>query len=323
MPYCTDTSQTLSEQILALDIGQVCYEESLKHHNTWRIGGKAKVLVQPENIHQLSNILEFVHNAGLNHITIGSGSNLLFSDTGFDGVVIKMGSLMSQYRVDADMITAGVGISVPRLARLAQQAGLSGLEHAIGIPGTLGGLVAMNGGSLGHSIGDYVRTVRCVNTRGNQIELNQCDCDFSYRHSVFLDNDLTIAEVDLELQNKSPRAIFIEMLDILRQRKRKFPRRQPNCGSVFKRNDKLYKTFGPPGKVIEDLGLKGVSVGDAQISHKHANFIINTGSTMACDVLELIQLIRQRVFEVTNIWLECEVRYVDSDGNSRPAHMQP
>jgi UDP-N-acetylmuramate dehydrogenase len=322
MPVMTDTIQSAANDLHALDVGRVSCDESLKHHCTWQIGGDAAVLVRPENIRQLSNVMSYLHRNGLNGVTIGDGSNLLFADAGVDSVVIKMGRSFSQSHIHGDRIIAQAGIAAPRLARLAAAGGLSGLERTAGIPGTLGGLVAMNGGSLGCSIGDLVQSVRCVDRTGEIVELQAKACEFSYRSSLFLDGDLTVAEVVLELERKNPNDIRSQTLEILRDRRRKFPRRFPNCGSVFKRNKDLFETDGPPGKVIEDCGLKGVSVGDAQISTQHANFIINNGDARASDVLALIEIIRNRVFGKTGVCLSCEVRYVDEKGKILPAHIQ-
>lgn len=323
MTNSTRTTQTIADELLNLNVGQVCFDEPLKHHNTWRIGGMAAVMVYPGTIEQLSNVFNYIHRSGANYVVIGDGSNLLFTDAGVNAIVIKIGRSMSRICLDGDVIVAGAGVSIPRLARRTALAGLCGLEHTVGIPGTLGGLVAMNGGSLGNSISDIIQSIRCVDNSGDIIDLDNNSCEFSYRHSIFLKNELTVAEVTLRLDPKSPEAIVTEMLRILRQRRQKFPRHLPNCGSVFKRNNKLFEKFGPPGKVIEDLRLKGFSIGDAQVSDLHANFIINKGNARACDVLALIRLIRERVYDATNIWLDCEARYIDSCGVVRPAHLQP
>ena len=319
MIQCTQTIRT--DDLLSLDVGRVSFDECLKGHNTWKIGGRAAVMVFPETVDHLSNVLAYVHRNAINHLTIGAGSNMLFTDADINCIVIKIGRSMSDCNIDGGLMTVQAGLSVPRLARIAYRAGLGGLEHTVGIPGTLGGLVAMNGGSLGNSIGSVVQTVRCVDPAGTIVDFDNAACEFSYRHSNFLENDLTIAQVQLKLEHDDPTVIFSEMLDILRQRRQKFPRRQPNCGCVFKRNAELFKTFGPPGKVIEDLGLKDHSIGDAQVSDRHAGFIVNTGDATASDVLALIHMVRDRVFETTGFWLDCEVRYVDSDGNIQPAHL--
>lgn len=297
-------------------------DESLKKHCYWKIGGVADVLVEPSSAEQLSSLLRYLSEQGLAHVVIGDGSNVLFSDEGFRGVVIKLGPAFGGCRVEGNVITAQAGIAVPRLARIAGMAGLTGLEHTIGIPGRLGGLVAMNGGSLQQGIGDVVRTVYAVDASGGKIELPGDGCEFSYRHSIFLDKPWLVTDVVLELQKGDKIEILHRMREILRERRQKFPRRLPNCGSVFKNHPAIYEQFGPPGKVIEDLGLKGLTVGDAQISDQHANFIVNRGHAKAADVLELIRIIGEKVRGKTGIRPECEVRYISPAGKIRPAHME-
>jgi UDP-N-acetylmuramate dehydrogenase len=278
-------------------------------------------LIQPSNTDQLSSILQHVDENRLTYIVIGDGSNLLFDDAGFRGVVIKIGRAMSECKIEGQTVYAQAGIAVPRLARKVGVAGLSGIEHTIGIPGTLGGLVAMNGGSLRKGIGEVISKVRYVDRQGRIKELSNAECQFSYRHSIFLKKPWIITDVDLKLEKADRKEILSRMLQILRERRSKFPRRLPNCGSVFKSDPALYEKCGPPGKVIEELDFKGFSVGDAEVSPLHANFIINNGHASTADVLKLIHMIRNKVYEKTDIWLECEVRFTGSDGDMVPAHL--
>jgi UDP-N-acetylmuramate dehydrogenase len=202
-------------------------------------------------------------------------------------------------------------MAVPRLARAAGLAGLTGLEHTAGIPGTVGGLAAMNGGSLGRSIGERIRTVRCLDECGRVVELDGGACGFAYRRSVFLDKPWVITEAVLELEKGDTAAIAGAMRGILRERRSKYPRRMPNCGSVFKSHPAIYARYGPPGKVIEELGFKGTRIGDAEVSRLHANFIVNHGRARAADVRALIGLIGERVYDKTGVRMECEVRLID------------
>ena len=306
----------------AIGVGCILVDAPLRDHCYWKIGGAADILVEPAGAEQLSDLLRYVTEHTIAHVVVGDASNVLFADEGFRGVVIKTGRAMSGCRIEDNLIYAQAGIAVPRLARKAGAAGLTGLEHTVGIPGRLGGLVAMNGGSLQQGIGEVVRTVYGVDASGGKIELPGEACDFSYRHSVFLENPWIITDVVLELEQGERTDILRRMRDILRERRHKFPRRLPNCGSVFKNHPEIYEKFGPPGKVIEELGLKGFSVGDAQVSRQHANFIVNTGHARAGDVLELIKIIREKVHQKTTIWPECEVRYVSPSGYIQPAHLQ-
>jgi UDP-N-acetylmuramate dehydrogenase len=308
------------QTLQAHDVGHIQTNALLSEHSTWKIGGPADVLIQPSNTDQLSGILQYVDENRLTYIVIGDGSNLLFDDAGFRGVVIKIGRAMSDCRIDGETVYAQAGIAVPRSARKVGLAGLAGIEHIVGIPGTLGGLVAMNGGSQRKGIGEVIKTVHCVDASGRMMELQASDCEFSYRHSIFLKEPWIITDVVLQLRQGDRSRILGEMLGILRDRRSKFPRRLPNCGSVFKSNSELYEKYGPPGKIIEDLGLKGFSVGQAQVSTQHANFIINRGNAMAANVLELIHIVRSKVHKKTGIWLECEVRYIATHGKIVPAH---
>lgn len=313
-----------SKQIKSLfkpdEVGRVLYSESLSNYSSWEIGGSADVLIEPENAEQISNLIKLINKSKIDYITIGGGSNLLFADDGFRGIVIKIGKVMSEVKIEGNNIFVQAGKPVPRIARATGLAGLSGIEHAIGIPGTIGGLVAMNGGSQRKGIGEVVEKVVAVDKNGKILEFRKSDCNFSYRNSIFLQGDHIITDVFFKLTYGDKKRIFKEMLDILRQRRSKFPRREPNCGSVFVSDPTLYEKCGPPGKIIEELGLKGFSVGDAQVSLKHANFIINKGGATAKDMLGLIKIVRDNVFKKTNIWLDCEVRFVSSKGSIRPAH---
>lgn len=301
--------------------GCVQLDASLSRYSSWEIGGPADVLIEPSGPEGLSRILHHIHTRRIPYVVIGDGSNVLFSDEGFRGVVIRIGRAMSKVAIEDNTVRASAGIAVPRLARLAGAAGLSGLEHTAGIPGTLGGLVAMNGGSLRMNIGEAVEAVQCLDEVGNTMELRGTACEFSYRHSIFLTKPWVVTGVVLRLQQGDAKEICARMREILRQRRHKYPRRVPNCGSVFKSDTALHEKCGPPGKIIEQVGLKGLLVGGAQVSTQHANFILNTGSATAADVLQLICTIRHRVHEAMGVWLECEVRYVRSTGEVLPAHL--
>jgi UDP-N-acetylmuramate dehydrogenase len=293
----------------------------LADYTSWKIGGCADVLIEPSGVGGLSKVLGYICQNKIPYIVIGDGSNILFSDEGFRGVVIRIGRAMSNVTIVDDRIYAQAGVAMPRLARMAGAAGLSGIEHTSGIPGILGGLVAMNGGSLRQTIGEAVEVVRCLDESGKTMELGQSDCEFSYRRSVFLTKPWIVTDVVLQLQRGERNTICGRMLEILRERRHKFPRRLPNCGSVFKSDTELHEKCGPPGWIIEQLGMKGFSVGGAQVSKQHANFIINKGGATAADILELIGTIRNKVYRKTNIWLECEVRYINPNGDIAPAHL--
>ena len=310
----------LLAEAVGLQSGELLVDEPLRNHGKWRIGGPADLLVQPQSVEQVARLRQYLHDRAIAWVVIGEGSNLLFDDAGFRGVVIKIGRPLSAFGIQGRRVWAESGIAVPRLARAVGLAGLTGIEHTIGIPGTLGGLIIMNGGSQRKGIGDVVRWVEAMDRQGELHRKNRHECGFAYRRSVFQELDWIVVRTELELEPGDAVAIRQEMLAILRERRRKFPQRLPNCGSVFVSDPAMYGRFGPPGKVIEDTGLKGRTVGGAQVSHQHANFIVNTGQATAQDVRELIRQVRVAVHERIGMWMNCEVRYVTAEGSVRPVH---
>ena len=292
----------------------------LRTHSTWKIGGPADFLVEPSSETQIREILVSCRAKKMPYIVIGKGSNLLFDDAGLRGIVIKIDKHFSAVSVRENIVVAQSGVFVPRLARLAWRHGLSGLEHTVGIPGNLGGLLIMNGGSQRQNIGSCVKRVWGIDTRGKVKVFNNDACFFEYRKSIFQSLKVVITKVELKLKKKCNKAIRQDMLSVLRSRRDKFPKKEPNCGSVFKSDPWLYETVGPPGELIDDLGLKGHRIGGAQVSLLHGNFIINKGSAKAEEVLELIHYVRSIVKESYDVDLSCEIRYMDCRGNVLPAH---
>lgn len=308
------------DQLVKADIGYALFNAPLAEHNSWQIGGPADLLVEPETIVQVATVVSFAHRHGIPLLVIGQGTNLLFDDAGLRGVVLKLGKNLSRIDINDNRIVAEAGAWIPGLARKAMLAGLAGLEHTIGIPGTLGGLVLMNGGSQRKGIGENVRRVWIVDPEGQQLELSQKDCAFAYRKSALQGTGAVVVKAELECERKEPQLIRQMMLEDLRERRRKFPRKQPNCGSVFLSTSEMHASVGPPGKVIEDAGLKGTRIGAAEISSQHANFIVNLGGATSKDVLNLIAHIRRVVNEGLGFELCCEVRYVSPIGEIMPAH---
>lgn len=292
-------------------------QEPLSRHCTWRIGGPADILVEPASWREVASLVRCSHENGIPAVIIGKGSNLLFDDEGLRGVAIKIGRKLAGLSIDGETVHAGAGVSAPRLARAAGLAGLSGLEHIVGIPGTLGGLIVMNGGSRRKTIGEVITEVKAMDREGTARVFSHEDCAFAYRRSRFHNDDLVVMEATLKLAAGRRDSIMAEMLAILRERRRKFPLNLPNCGSVFKSVPEIYDRLGSPGKIIEDLGLKGLRIGDAMIDTRHANFIVNVGSAAATDVLELVRIVRQAAHRKFGIHPACEVRYVDPQGRMR------
>jgi len=307
------------DALLRIDVGRVLRDEPLARHASWRIGGPADLLVEPSGIGQVANLVRFARQHALPLLTIGQGTNLLFDDAGVRGIVLKLGNRLARIEIAGQRILAEGGTWVPQLARQAMRAGLAGLEHTIGIPGTLGGLVLMNGGSQRQGIGDHVRRVWIVDRDGSERQLTRDECGFAYRHSALQGTGAVVVKAELVCPSGEVREIRRAMVADLRERRRKFPRKLPNCGSVFLSTSEMHATVGPPGRIIEEAGLKGTRIGQAEISRQHANFIVNLGGASSRDVLALIALIRRRVRERIGFDLCCEVRYVAPDGELMPA----
>ena len=308
------------KRLVKAGVGTCIFDALLAKHNSWQIGGPADLLVEPENADQVASVVRFANSHRIPLIVIGEGTNLLFDDAGLRGIVLKLGHNLSRIAISNNRIMAEAGAWVPGLARKAMQAGLAGLEHTIGIPGTIGGLVLMNGGSQRKGIGENVSRVWIVDHAGEQAELSREECSFSYRQSALQGTGAIVVKVELECEREQPQWIRRMMLEDLRERRRKFPRKEPNCGSVFLSTSEMHASVGPPGKIVEDAGLKGTRVGDAEVSQQHANFIINRSNATSRDVLNLIAFIRQVVHEKIGFELCCEVRYVSPDGEIMPAH---
>lgn len=295
--------------------GAVQCNVPLRSISRWRIGGHADLMVSPRSVNELARLRSWLHANGIPSVVIGATSNLLFADEGLRAVVIRIGEGLSSVSIQGTRISAEAGTWVPGLARRAMMAGLEGIEHTCGIPGTIGGLVCMNGGSQRKGIGTHVRSVISVDAEGGLTERNQAECGFAYRTSIYQSGSEVIASVELELAAGGERTSQRrEMLEILRSRRSKFPQKLPNCGSVFVSNPAMYAQYGPPGQVIEDQGLKGHSIGGAYVAPEHANFIINDGSATAKDVLSLIALVKDTVASATGYHMAVEARYVSTSG---------
>ena len=310
----------LLRELAGRDIGRYGFSVPLREHSWWRIGGPADMLAEPCSVEQAQTLMRELNRLSLPFVVIGCGSNMLFDDKGVRGVVVKIGRHFSHAEINGEWITAEAGIFIPRLTRQIGRAGLTGLEHAIGIPGTLGGLVLMNGGSMQQGVGSMVDKVWAVDREGSLVEFGQSDCRFGYRSSALQEMDAAIVRVRLHGTPGDPCAIRKEMLQIMRTRRRNFPLKLPNCGSVFLGDPAMYAAIGAPGKVIEQCGLKGYRVGDAEVSRLHANFIVNLGTARSADVLSVIRHVRRVVKERTGFLLMCEVRYLSPECRLVPAH---
>lgn len=291
--------------------GVLKVNEPLSQHSTWRIGGAADFFLQVNNFDQLPDFIRKLRATGFPYIVIGQGSNLLFSDQGYRGIVLKLLSGKGKIKVKGNLLYAEANIYVPYLAKKALDHGLSGIEHTIGIPGTLGGLVVMNGGTMRRGIGENIKQVEAIDHHGKLMVLPAEECKFGYRSSLFQQSPWIVISVILKLTSGNKIEMREMMLKILADRNRKFPRKLPSCGSVFVSDPKLYESVGAPGYVIEKLGLKDYRIGGAVISEHHANFIINEKEAKSEDVLTLIKLIHHKIKEEHGISLTVEAKYVD------------
>lgn len=281
---------------------------SLAGYTTFRIGGPADVLVQAGEEEQLERVLAWCRESGRPWILLGRGSNVLVDDAGFRGTVILLDGTLAQIEVRGDQITAGAGASLARIARTALEHELTGVEYAAGIPGTLGGAVYMNAGAYGGEIGRTVSSIRYLDKEGIH-EIGPEEAGFEYRSSRFMRENAIVLGAEMTLQPGDRQAIMDRMQELAEQRKSKQPLEYPSAGSMFKRPEGFFA-----GKLIQDAGLAGYSVGGAQVSEKHCGFVINRGNATAEDVRELVRQVADRVEQTFGVRLEPEVRYLSQEG---------
>lgn len=278
--------------------------EPMARHTSFQIGGPARLLVRPRSEQELRQALTAAKACGVPCLVIGNGSNLLVPDEGVEALVIRLGGGLDAVNIGADgTITAGSGALLSAVAVRAQQAGLTGLEFAFGIPGSIGGAVYMNAGAYGGQISDVVESVSCLTRDGQTQMWTAAQADFAYRHSAFQSDSQVITAVRLHLMPGAPEEIRRRMEQIAASRRASQPLELPSAGSAFKR-----PAGGYAAALIDQAGLKGTRVGGACVSEKHAGFIVNTGGASCRDVLQLMELVRARVQARTGIELEPEIR---------------
>ncbi|MBM6885441.1 UDP-N-acetylmuramate dehydrogenase [Pseudoflavonifractor phocaeensis] len=277
--------------------------EPMSRHTTFRIGGPARLMALPRDRKEAAAAVRAAAELGIRPFFLGNGSNLLVADRGYEGFIVKLTGL-DQTRVVNRRLRAESGISLARLAMAAWGCGLTGLEFAHGIPGTLGGGVAMNAGAYGGEMSQVLTAVTFLDEAGQVITLPAQECALTYRHSLFTDHpEWLILEAEFELAQGVPTLIKIRMDELAQKRRAKQPLDQPSAGSTFKRPEGHFAAA-----LIEQCGLKGLSVGGAQVSEKHAGFVVNRGGATAEDVLRLMEQVRERVLRDTGVELEPEVK---------------
>lgn len=279
--------------------------QSLRQHNTFRTGGMAKYFTEPLNTEDILEAIRFAKENRLKYMIVGNGSNLLFSDEGYDGLIIKTSKLKGIER-DGETLKVYSGELTPSVGAFAARNGLTGFEPLSGIPGSIGGGIYMNCGAYGTEIGDLISKVCFLYTNGEIKIFDRSELDFSYRSSSFQHMDGVILWAELKLSEGDRSQIDEHMKDYAQRRKDKQPLEYPSAGSTFKRPEGHFAA-----KLIDDCGLKGLSVGGAEVSEKHAGFIINKKDATTKDIIELIEKVRKIVFEKTGVTLECEVKVVE------------
>lgn len=284
---------------------QVLIQEPMKNHTTFRIGGPAACFVRPQDAGQVERILHICRENEVPWFILGNGSNLLVSDRGFDGVIIQIYRNMSRIQVSGHHMTVQAGALLSAVAKQALREGLSGLEFASGIPGTVGGAVVMNAGAYGGEMKDVVKSVTVLDEEGAVRKLAREELQMGYRTSLVKKKGYTVLEAVLKLNDGDPAAISARMEELKEQRVSKQPLEYPSAGSTFKRPEGYFA-----GKLIMDSGLRGFRVGGAQISEKHCGFVINTGDATAEDVVRLIRQVQDIVYEKFHVKLEPEVRFL-------------
>lgn len=277
-------------------------DEPMKAHTTFKIGGNADIYIVVNTTEELKAVVEKLKANDIPYMMLGKGSNLLVSDEGIEGAVVELSGDFKEIEVDGEYITCGAGVTLSKLCTVALEHGLSGLEFAYGIPGSVGGAVYMNAGAYGGETKDVVEEVAFLNKNGEIATYTNDEAKFSYRHSIFKETGDIILFSKYKLTKDDPDSIKARMDDFMNRRRTKQPLEFPSAGSVFKRPEGAFA-----GTLIEQCGLKGKTVGGAQVSEKHAGFIINIGGATCSDVMDLVRLVQDTVKRETGYTLEREL----------------
>ena len=288
------------EQIVSAS--NVLENEPMSRHTTFRTGGPASLFIRPDNKEQLVEVMALIKKLGTEFFVLGNGSNLLVSDKGFDGVVISL-SKMNDIHLEGDNdIYAEAGAMNSQIAAFARDNGLKNFEFAAGIPGTIGGAMIMNAGAYGGEMKLVTRSVTVLSPEGEIMVLDNASMEFGYRSSAIKGRGYIVISVLLSLEKGDKETITKNMQELAAKRREKQPLEFPSAGSTFKRPEGYFA-----GKLIEDVGLRGFSVGDAAVSEKHCGFVINKGNATSAEVYELICEVKKRVYENSGVTLEPEV----------------
>ena len=291
-----------------VDKENVKIDEPMKKHISFRVGGPADILVKPTTEKQLSDIIRLIKKENVPYLIIGNGSNLLIKDGGIRGVVIEISNNFNKFEIEGTTIKIQAGALLSVVGKAVLREELKGFEFAAGIPGTLGGALAMNAGAYGGEMKDIVKSVRVMNTDGDIFEFTNEQMEFEYRRSIISKTDYIVLSTEIELEKGNYDEIKATMLDFTQRRVTKQPLSLPSAGSTFKRPVGQFA-----GKLIEDSGLRGLTLRGAQVSEKHCGFVVNLGNANAKDLLELMYVVKSTVNAKFGIMLEEEVKILGED----------
>jgi UDP-N-acetylmuramate dehydrogenase len=293
------------EELTKVFKGEVLKDEPLKNHTYFKIGGPAGIFAVPEDMEDLKVLLKEIKKHEIDYYIIGNGTNLLVSDEGFKGIIVKIGEKFDKLKRDGNKVTAGAGILLSSLAKYLAKEGLAGFEFASGIPGFLGGAIPINAGAYGGEMKDVVTKVTCMDMEGKIHVFSNEEMEFSYRHSKLSDSDYIVLEADFMLTPGRVEDIMEKIRDLNEKRTSKQPLNLPSAGSTFKRPANGYAS-----KLIEDAGLKRLKYRGAMVSDKHSGFIVSHDNATCRDVLELMRIVISTVYDKFGIKLEPEVKII-------------
>ena len=297
----------VKEDLEKLDVGEMIEDEPMYKHITYKVGGPARIYLKVKDVDSLIKTIKYCGKHRVKYLVIGRGSNLLFSDREYEGLIISLNECFNEIKVNGSTMIAQAGVPMISLSYQAAKIGLSGFEFMGGIPGSIGGGIYMNAGAYKYDLASVVKTVTLLNEKHEVVTFNNEQMDFSYRHSICQDNrKLIVLEVTFELTAKSPDEIKAVLDKRKERRMSSQPWNMPSAGSVFRNpQDK------PAWQYIDECGLRGYEIGGAQVSPKHSNFIVNNGYASAKDIYDLIMLVQEKVNEKFGVKLRREVGLIN------------
>ncbi len=284
---------------------RIVFNEPMSRHTTFRVGGEAECMISIEEEEELIKLVPYLNNIGQEYFILGNGSNLLVGDKGYRGIIIKLGEGMNKIKIENNQIIAQAGALLSQVAVAARDAGLTGMEFASGIPGSIGGGIVMNAGAYDGEMKQITESVKVMDKEGKILILDNDTMEFGYRTSIIKSRPFIVLEVALRLDEGDKAEIRKKMDELMEKRRSKQPLEYPSAGSTFKRPEGYFA-----GKLIMDAGLRGYSIGGARVSDKHCGFIINTGTATAADIREVIEEVQERVKERFQVMLEPEVIFL-------------